>query len=182
MFGLGILVFGGLYLAVCIWLSRKITSKIANRAGRVASLVAVLIALVLLPAADGIWGNISLKQLCAEQSKTEVFQKIVFPASQLDANMKPRQTDEYGAINWKAIRQYVELRSRAEILHRGTAEIERATWSLIRPSDGAEVARATAFYYRGGWFRTNGNGLGADRCIPQPSLDAVLPTILIPQT
>jgi hypothetical protein len=182
MGGILFLMLVGPYFAFCVWLSKRLTKKIPNKPTRIIVATSTVVSLSLLPATDGIWGYYSLQSLCAEESRTEVFDKVPVKASLIGKDGKPAQLDKYGNVDWNSIRPYVVVDATENNVDKGWAKIRRATWSLVRVSDGKEIARQTNFYYGGSWFlRTNGHGVGAGSCIAKPAVSSLLPQILIPK-
>lgn len=72
MTGLLLLFVGGLWLALAVWLSKIITSKLPPDTWRVLVAVAIFAALLPLPVLDEIVGSRQFEQLCTENAKVQV--------------------------------------------------------------------------------------------------------------
>jgi hypothetical protein len=179
MGGILFLVLVGLYFAFCVWLSKRLTKKIRSGSVRKASISVLVVVLILLPGIDGILGNLALESLCDAESKTEVFGIVYVPEGLLDKDKRSLRLDNSGNIDWPAMRPYLVVHSKETIEDRRLATIRRVTRSLLRVSDGREVARQTNFYFDGSWyFSVSGQGFGAGSCIAKPSVDSLLSVVL----
>ena len=179
MVGVVILVVGGLYLAACIWVAKRLTVKILPpiaRSGAIAALVALFVA---LPHADAIWGYANFRRYCAEESRSEIYGSLVLPAQLFDTGNRPRFLDRFGNVNWADIKPYVFVTRRVDNDYAGINHLLKITSSLVRASDEEEIARWIDIHYKGGWLRTNGDGLGAGSCIADPPADVLLKQMLV---
>ena len=177
-----LLPVGLMYIAFAFWIAVLCTRDIGTKFGRISTFLAVAAALLVLPIADGIWGNYQLKKLCTTESRTEILGRIPVPVNVLGPDGKPRKMEGYDGVDWSRLRPYLYYETREDKAPVNFAEIQRAIWVLIRVADGAEVVRQTDFSYRGGWLRTNGEGPGAGNCIATPSFDSIVTSIVVPQS
>ena len=179
MIGLTILLGGLLYVALGVWIAQRVTKPIGSLFTRVTAFIPVMFLLILVPFVDGIWGYQKLQTFCAAESRTEVSGKVQMPLTLLDSKFQPLARDQFGNIDWGAMRPYLEMRSSYSTVHSWPATIERTTRTIVRVSDRAEIARQTNFFYRGGWIRTNSEGIGASSCVAKPSIDSIFPELVL---
>ena len=179
MMSLFILVLGALYIILALWLSGRSTRLIHNTVARLGTLILLFAVLVVLPIADGIWGNYQLRRICATELRTQVLGTVSIPASLLDSDGKPKKLDGYNSVDWAKLRPYVYYTGIDMQPAIPGADIRGTTWVLVRTVDGARIVEQSSFYYRGGWLKTNGDGPGAGACSSEPTLEAVLPTIVV---
>jgi hypothetical protein len=180
MIAFSLLLFGGLYLAFCLWLSWQ-ASKRKSPGARFVYFPAALIILLCLPVADGLWGKANLKRLCATELTSAIYGSVLVPANLLDDNRMPRARNRFGAIDWTSLKPYLELRVEESDKTVWPVTLHHIVWTLVRASDGTEVARNTQFYFRGGWLKTNGDGIGAGSCTAIPSVESILPKVIVPK-
>ena len=178
MVGVVILVVGGLYLAACIWVAKRLTARLQPSLLRVLAIVSLVILLMAAPHIDAIWGHIKLKTLCEQEARSTIYGTLAVPANLFDSQLVPKFVDDYGNIVWSSIRPYVLLKHEVDVDYRGIRRLKKVTTRLVRASDGNELAHLVDLYYGGGWFTTYGTGLGADRCLAEPSVDSVLRQII----
>lgn len=179
MVGLVLLVVAVLYLAACSWVAQRATARMSPGFPRSFAMIGVIVLLMLAPHVDGIYGYFRLKYLCSKESKSEAFGKISMPSKLFDAKGQLRFLDKYGSVNWSLIESYVLLKNIEESNYEGVSGLKRITGHIVRVSDSSEIARRVSFHYSGGWFRTNGAGLGAESCIASPSSDLLLKRIVV---
>ena len=171
MGGLLFLAFGAVYSFICYRISKSLTQKVTNPTVRGAATASLVVILFFLPGVDGIWGYFNLQTICKSESKTQVLGNVEIPRELVPDGQQPiRLSAIKNFVGTKAAESWVDVR--------GTT-LHRATWSLIRVSDGKEIVRQTDFYYRGSWYlNTNGDGLGAGKCVAEPNLQTVLRTAI----
>ncbi len=173
MVGVIILVVGGLYLAACIWLARRLTSSISKSSFRSFLFTGIAVILFLLPLSDALWGYMQLKRLCAQESQTLTFAKLPLPSALFDTRGGPAFLEKNGNVNWPLIGRYLDVRFE-ESRQAQYPSIRRQTVSYVRRSDGKDIAKQINFHYDGGWFRVNGGGIGASNCLAPPSPDELV--------
>jgi hypothetical protein len=178
MVGVVILVVGGLYLAACVWVAQRLTARIASGLARVIAVTGLAAIFMVLPHIDAIWGHAHFNRYCAQESKSEIYGKLALPRRMFDSQERPSFLDRNGNIEWSSIASYAMVKFEVDNEFRGIKNLKRDTILLIRVSDGAVIARRVNIHYAGGWFRTNGEGIGADSCIAEPSSDTLLRTLL----
>ena len=171
--------FGAFYMVLAFWLARKATQRIKSKLANFAALVVFFCFLAILPVVDGMWGTYQLSRLCAMESGTKVLGQVLLPAAILGPDGKPKTFEDSDGVDWVKLRPYLYYKSEDTKADAFGAEIHRATYTIVRVSDGVPVVKQISFYYRGGWLRTNGQGLGAAECFGEPSLEAVLPSVVV---
>ena len=178
MVGVVILVVGGLYLAACIWVAKRLTTKIHNGPARVSALVGLIAVFLVLPHLDAISGHINLRRLCAEQSKTEILGKLPVASSVFDEITKPQAMGKAGNAFTPELEAYVRIRLE-EAGYVGFPRVRKQLVRYIRIEDKTEIARQTNFHFEGGWFRTSSEGLGASSCIAAPLPSELVKTLMV---
>ncbi|MBI4291741.1 MAG: hypothetical protein HY661_09705 [Betaproteobacteria bacterium] len=181
MVGLVVIVAFCLYTAFAVFVAKRVGRLAKSRVGQNALIAAVLAVLYLAPVADGIYGYFVLQHLCATEAKTEVLKPIKIPPEYFKPNGSPKfLTGEFRNVDWRYLKGLLQIRY-DETKNYGVKNLTRITSTLASAGADEVFARRVSFYFQGGWLRYNGDGIGADRCIPRPSFDQLVPhTVMSP--
>jgi hypothetical protein len=177
MVGVVILVVGGLYLAASAWVAWRITRAIAAGTIRTGAMAVSFIALVLLPISDDVVGYARFRDVCVDESRTEILGELPLPSSLIDRDRRPRPRDALGNIDWVALQPFVLIEYDVSKDYRDVHGLTRHVVRYVRVVDKRDVAKQVNFYYAGGRIRSSGIGIGGSRCIATPPPDIVLQSI-----
>jgi hypothetical protein len=177
MIAFSLLLFGGLYLLFCLWLSNRLAANVSHNK-RTGVKFCLVLGLLLVPVIDGILGNVVTRRMCSAHSATEILGQTTVPTTALQASL---MSTSGSRVDWKALSPYVLDTSKEQLA--GVWPRVRQVTHLLRTRDGKELARTTDFHYAGGWLPvgSSGRGVGALSCYSEPSFESLLPKVLLEQ-
>jgi hypothetical protein len=175
MIAFSLLLFGGLYFFFCVWLSGKLTAKVPDTK-RALIRAAAFVALLIAPVIDGLVGNVVTTQMCRSYTRTEVLGQTAVPATIIRAGLTKTT---YPSVDWRALAPFVSYAGKEQRIG-WWPRVRLVTYS-VTARDGKELARSSALHYAGGWLPTSssGVGIGALSCFSEPSLESLLPQLLV---